>query len=197
MATSVIHIEGVDEILEKYKELTTSATFGKDLRKIIKKIVNEARKDVQKDAHAMLENDPRKAYKAVRAAAYRSVFGGNVNILNQRKAGKKAWESGAKHRPRMPRTKAIESYYGADRGFILRFVNGGTRERVASHMNNQPIRRTDRPRRKGGYKTSQIGDRGSIGKKDWFDDSSTRGLEKAAANMQRLIDAAVIEIYGK
>jgi hypothetical protein len=64
-------------------------------------------------------------------------------------------------------------------------------------MNNRSIQRTDRPRRKGGYKTQQIGSRGSIGKRDWFDDSSTRGLEKAAANMQRLIDAAVVEIWGK
>ena len=63
------------------------------------------------------------------------------------------------------------SYQGADRGFILRFLNAGTSER-----------------------NTRYGKRGSITARNWFGPRSQQEMEKAAANMDKLIDDIVAGI---
>ena len=59
----------------------------KRIRKIVRAELNDTTKRLREDARYELPNDPRKAYRAVRASIYRKVLGGNVSILNPRKAG--------------------------------------------------------------------------------------------------------------
>ena len=59
----------------------------KRIRKIVREELKDATKRLREDARYELPNDPRKAYRAVRASIYRKILGGNVSILNPRKAG--------------------------------------------------------------------------------------------------------------
>lgn len=120
------------------KMLTTNNDMRERLRTIIRKEIKHARANIAKDVHNNLGSDPRKAYRAVRHTIYKQVLGGNINILSPRRAGAryalvrstkmeqnpKQW--GGNRRPRSPRTEALETYFGKDRGFILRFNNSGT-----------------------------------------------------------------------
>ena len=62
-----------DEIIQK-----------KDIKRYLRKSLNEARKEVQSAAKGALANDPRKAYLGVKVGIYRKTLGGNVSLYNQR-----------------------------------------------------------------------------------------------------------------
>lgn len=121
------------------KMLTTNNAMRDRIRTIIRKEIKKARADIAKDVHNSLSNDPRKAYRAVRHTIYKQVLGGNINILAPRRAGAKYMlirqrtlqpgQWGGNRRKRSQRTEALESYFGKDRGFVLRFQNSGTDER--------------------------------------------------------------------
>ena len=85
-----IEITGLSEFEAKLQKLKTdNPDFEKRLRGVIRKILGHARANLRKDAASglQMENDPRHAYKAVRYAVYKRIFGGQVNILQSRKAG--------------------------------------------------------------------------------------------------------------
>lgn len=119
--------------------LTSNDDTYKRLKAIIKKELRQMRNDVSKDLRANMGDDPRKAYRAVRHSVYKSILGGNVNILTSRKAGAKyelirnrtlqPGQWGGNRRSRSQRTIALDTYFGKDRGFILRFQNSGTSDR--------------------------------------------------------------------
>lgn len=121
------------------KMLTSNDETYKRLKAIIKKELRQMRNDVSKDLRANIADDPRKAYRAVRHSVYKSILGGNVNILASRKAGARyellrnrtlqPGQWGGNRRPRSQRTIALDTYFGKDRGFILRFQNSGTNAR--------------------------------------------------------------------
>lgn len=118
------------------KMLTTNNYMRDRIRKIIRAEIKAARSKITKDVHGNLAHDPRKAYRAVRSTIYKQVLGGNINILAPRKAGARyelikprtlqPGQWGGNRRPRSQRTEALETYFGKDRGFVLRFNNGGT-----------------------------------------------------------------------
>ena len=176
----VVTIEGLDALEDKLKRMKTDdPTFEKRLRGAIRQIMTEARKDLSGNAQTGLkmENDPRHAYKAVRYAIYKRIFGGQVNILQSRKASAgRLYEPPRKGLPkrggnRMPRTKRTEqmmSYQGQDRGFVLRFLNQGTTTR-----------------------TSYGGNRGAISARNWFGSASQRELNHAAEKLQAIIDRII------
>ena len=196
-----ITIEGIDELNRKLEQLKTQGTgFEKRLREAIRKILGQARAELRKDAASGLDikNDPRHAYKAVRYAVYKRILGGQVNILQSRRAGNRtnyepertlnASKRGGNRRTRSPRTKKVMEYEGVDRGFILRFLNNGM-----TKTNPRTIRFTENDRRKVDKwnKHPNTGNRGAITARNWFGDASHQQLEIAAGKLQELIDRII------
>ena len=176
----------VDGIVRQKQELESllmsNPAMEKKVQGLIRKVVLAARKEISTAASGKIKNDPRQAYKAVKSAVYRRILGGNVSILNKRKAGKrgpvppvvhqletrvnsKGNHRGGNRMPRSRRTEDLLTYQGADRGFILRFLNAGT-----------------------GDRESRIGNRGSISARNFFENSSQKAMEQAAAQLDTMIE---------
>ena len=169
-----------DEILKK-----------KDIRKLLRKSLNEAKKEVQSAARNVLRNDPRKAYMGVKVGMYRRVLGGNVSLYNQRSAGKsssyeppRGGRSGIRrNRKKSPRTMQVDSYYGRDRAFILRMHNQGTKDRMA-------FKRTK-------SRNGKTANRGSLRSLNFFSVSDA-AVRKAADSLSNRLEKAIVEAgYGK
>ena len=176
----------VDGIVRQKQELESllmsNPQMEKKVQELIRKVLLAARKEISNAASGKIKNDPRQAYKAVKSAVYRRILGGNVSILSKRKAGKrgpvppvvhqletrvnsKGNHRGGNRMPRSRRTEDLLTYQGADRGFILRFLNAGTEGRE-----------------------SRIGNRGSISARNFFENSSQKAMEQAAAQLDALIE---------
>ena len=154
------------------------------MRKLISQEVSKARAAVAQAASGALRNDPRESWKAVRRSVYKSILGGQVNILNQkgaasgsngyrpaRKLDSNPHQRGGNRRKRSANTDRIDGYVGKDRGFILRFVNSGTAERQ-----------------------TRYGRRGSITARNWFPNIGQRELEAAAERLAVAIDRELVRI---
>ena len=162
----------------------------KRIRKIVREELKDATKRLREDARYELPNDPRKAYRAVRASIYRKILGGNVSILNPRKAGARyqlikprkldqnPFQRGGNRVPRSPRTESVDTYFGKDRAFILRFLNSGTSQRMAGS--------------RGGRLS---GNRGSIAARNWFQNMAPHEMELAAENLSNVIEEELAEAY--
>lgn len=120
----------------------------KAVRELVARALRQATAETRRAVQAALPNDPRQAYRAVRNLVYRRVLGGNVSILNPRRGG---------GRTRSRRTEQVDGYFGADRAFILRFVNSGTRQR-----------------------TTRYGNRGSITARNFFAPAAEPAIRRAA-----------------
>ena len=178
----------VDGIVRQKQELESllmsNPEMGKKVQGLIRKVLLAARKQIVGDIKngSVMKSDPRQAYKAVKSAVYRRILGGNVSILNKRRAGNRApvppivhkletqVNSKGNHRggnrmPRSRRTEDLLTYQGSDRGFILRFLNAGTDGRE-----------------------SRVGNRGSIAARAFFGTSSQKAMEKAAEQLDTLIE---------
>lgn len=171
----------------------------KRLKESIKTIIKRARKNISTDVHSALKNDPRNAYKAVKYAVYKQILGGNVSILASRRAGAKYRlivkrildgnpnQRGGNRRPRSQRTEQLDTYYGKDRGFILRFLNQGTDGRAINFKSDSKRGKVNRGSRGGDItkygKTVNTGNRGAIPAGRQFETSSTRQMEKAAEEL--------------
>jgi hypothetical protein len=148
-----------------------------------------------------MQSDPRKAYKAVRMAVYRRIFGGNVNILQSRRAGELRLYEPQRHpsrrggnrikREKGGRTEMLMSYTGKDRGFILRFLNQGTQARYTGGRNGRTQEQRDRfimAHEGRGY-------RGRITARNWFGNASQHQLENASHNLDKMIDDIVAGVF--
>ena len=179
----------VDGIVRQKQELESllmsNPAMEKKVQGLIRKVLLAARRDVSKSAQDKIKSDPRQAYKAVKSAVYRRILGGNISILNKRKAGKrgpippvvhqletrvnsKGNHRGGNRMPRSRRTEDLLTYQGADRGFILRFLNAGTNDRE-----------------------SRVGNRGSIAARSFFAISSQQAMEKAAEQLDTMIEELI------
>lgn len=179
----------VDGIVRQREELERLLMSNPDMEKrvqgLIRKVLLEARRTVSNSIGSQIKNDPRQAYKAVKSAVYRRILGGSVSILSKRRAGKrmpappvvhqletrtnsKGNHRGGNRMPRSRRTEDLLTYAGADRGFILRFLNAGTSERE-----------------------SAVGNRGSISARNFFSTSSHRVMQKAAEQLDSLIEELI------
>lgn len=177
MDKGTITVTGIEQYQEALRKMQTdNPKTKKELQAIIRRAIIEARKNVVKDAQGVLENDPRHAYKAVRNSVYKQIFGGQINILSSGKRGNATkWVKPKKNRPenarggnrrkRSTETMRYDSYEGADRGFILRFLNAGT-----------VVRNT------------RYGNRGSLRARHWFGISSTFQLDAAATKVAEEIE---------
>ena len=164
----------------------------KRIRKIVRAELLEAAKRLREDARYEMKDDPRKAYRAVKSTVYRKILGGNVSILNPRKAGARYQlikprkldqnprQRGGNRVKRSSRTEAVDTYFGKDRAFILRFVNSGT------------------ARRDAGTRGGRIhGNRGSIAARNWFGNMAPHELDLAAENLANVIEEELAEAYAK
>ena len=196
-----IEMKGLSEFEKKLSQLKTdNPGFEKRLREVIRKILGHARANLRKDAASGLDmqSDPRNAYKAVRFAVYKRLFGGQVNILQSRHSGAmRLYEPqrtldpskrGGNRRQRSQRTTNLMSYNGVDRGFILRWLNNGmtkTNPRVIQFTENER-RMVDR-----WNKHPNTGYRGAIAARNWFGNASLMELRNVAGEMQQLIDKVI------
>ena len=198
-----IEITGLSEFEAKLQKLKTdNPDFEKRLRGVIRKILGHARANLRKDAAKglQMESDPRHAYKAVRYAVYKRLLGGQVNILNSRKAGAETGyrpartltpgQRGGNRRLRTSRN--LDKYEGVDRGFILRWLNDGM-----TKTNPRVIQFTENDRRKVDKwnKHPNTGNRGAIKARNWFGAASLKELQDVAGEMQELIDKVIKEEF--
>ena len=195
-----VEITGLDAFEKKIEELkTTNPGFEKRLRGVIRKVLGEVRAKMQQSAQSdlQMQRDPRKAYKAVRYAVYKRIFGGQVNILQSQRASghRSSYEPPRKPMPRRggnrmvrsKRTQDLMSYEGADRGFILRFLNAGTEARYTGGRNG----RNEAERTRFIESHEGRGFRGSISARNWFGPRSQKEMEAAAQNIQSIIDKVI------
>ena len=88
---------------------------------------------------------------------------------------------------RSKRTQDLMSYEGADRGFILRFLNAGTEARYTGGRNG----RNEAERTRFIESHEGRGFRGSISARNWFGPRSQKEMEAAAQNIQAIIDKVI------
>jgi hypothetical protein len=144
-----------------------------------------------------MKSDPRKAYKSIKMAVYRRIFGGNVSILSPRRAGtmsfyapprrgtKDPFGRGGNRMKRSERTTDMMSYHGGDRWMVLQWLNNGTRERFSGSGRNG---KTEAQYRAFVERTGGRGKRGSIAARNWFGPRSYQEFQAAAANIDAMID---------
>ena len=180
MKTTIITITDVKDL---DKVLMTDDHLKKEVRKMLGKLLRQARNRVSKDARGVIKNDPRHAYKAVKHAVYKQILGGNISILNPRKASStraklnkrtklsmNPHQRGGNRMKRCQRTEDLDSYYGKDRGFILRFLNAGTSDRVTKTHNAR---------------------RGNISARNWFAGASHKEMELTAEEFAKWLDEEI------
>ena len=178
-----VQVIGVEADLAMMGSLmTTHPDMATEMRKLIRQVMKEARKNLSNDAKNYLKSDPRKAYRAVKYSVYKSVFGANLSILQkgkgkagvkyklmrQRKVDMNPHMRGGNRRTRYDNRNRLDYYYGADRGYILRFISSGTVNR-----------------------TSRFGNRGTINKTDWFGHAAPWQMEHAARQVADAINEYV------
>lgn len=190
--TPNMEVTGLDELSKKLDRLQAhDSQMEERITKIIREAIKAARSMVTQDAKGAVGNDPRHAYKAVRSMVYKRILGGNISILQKRKAGsgKSGYEPprtlrpgqrGGNRVPRSARTQQMMDYEGSDRGFILRFLNSGTGQRTAGTRNGR-----------------LHGNRGSIAARNWFPSSGQRAMNAAAQYIIDEIDRLIAEEFGK
>ena len=179
------------------------------MRKVIQQHIREALFEARRDVMAAFpaEHDPRQARRAIRTSVYDKVLGGNINILTGKIAhGTNNYEPqrklvpgqrGGNRRKRSQRTQQVMSYAPLDRGFILRFVNSGTKTRVIGFRNTLKGNRTryeNRVYRINRGDKARTGNRGAIAPRNWFKQSAESALGEAAQNIADMIaiEAAAI-----
>lgn len=179
----------IDGLVKEQKALEalmmSNPEMEKRVQKLVRQVLMTVRKAVAQQAKGAMKSDPRQAYKAVKSAVYRRILGGNVSLLNKRHTGtrgpvppvvhkletktnSKGNHRGGNRMPRSRRTEDLLTYQGADRGFILRFLNQGTSDRE-----------------------SRIGNRGAIAPRNFFATSSQKAIEQAAEQLERLIEELI------
>lgn len=193
-------IEGLDKRLGNLL-LSRPETLSA-VRAIVARGLAAARRTVQKAAAAQIANDPRHASEAVKYVVYKRVLGGNVSLLAKRKRGAPtayaptrrlvAGQRGGNRRPVSPKTSQIRSYHGEDRGFILRWLNSGTKDREIAFeedAHRSSVRRGSQGGDASKYgRTTNTGNRGRITPRNFFSSSSMSAVTAAADKIGKELD---------
>lgn len=184
------------QVLEK--ALSTNPKTQAALRKLIKRVIMQARAEVVSNIH-FKNGDPRHSARAVRTAVYKKILGANINIYDSRKAhGTQNYTPPRTLRPGQrggnriklnpdSRSYKIQHYAPLDRGMILRWVNSGTQRRQAFGGRMS----------KRGYNDSLGGNRGAIAPRNFFRGAAERALVKATGILAEMIDAELEEMLNK
>ena len=168
-------VEMLDRL--RYENLVKSS----DVRKVFAKVAKPVKQSVQQGARSSMKKDPRKAWKGVRVITLKGGKGVVVGLLNPRKAGNAmavgsnstGGKSGIRiKRKRSARTNQVDGYQGADRSFILRIVNQGTKNGPRDAGTRGTLRKT--------------ANRGEI--------TAKRFVDRAASGMQRASQQLSVEL---
>lgn len=192
------------EVKQLEKMLTDNPETAERLRAIISEDLKKARNAVSRAIPEYLKNgDPNEARRAVRHVVYKSILGGNINILNMQR-GTAKWSyrqaeraksmapstgRGGNRRKRTPKTARYQGYEGKAKGFILRWVNSGTNERVINfqpHNNRKPNKWNHHP---------NTGYRGAIAPRNFFETLADAALNVVATHLSQVIDEELAKIY--
>lgn len=203
--TEYYHIS-IDEIQNEIRNMRISDQVDrKGFRAMIRKRMNEAKKDIADAATIAMNNDPREARRAVKVQIYKRILGANINILENRKVTyfrvynrPRKLKPGQRGGNRMPRTAGTERrnmYFGESRAFVLRYINSTTKKRYWRTKNNRNLAKMVGGRGRHSHTSASLdnkrdGNRGRI--KDgagWFQSSGARYIEVAAER----IGADIIE----
>ena len=186
-------------VMQQHKQLEQAMTSNPKMKKLIQEKVREAILDVRSKvvrSNPFENGDPRQSIRAVRTSVYKKILGANINIYQSRKShGKVSYLPSRTLRPGQrggnrikpsQRTKDLQSYAPEDRGFILRFVNSGTKERYIGGRNNDGDR-FDR------FVMAHNGNgfRGSIAARHWFRNYTEPQIVAAADILATVIDAEI------
>lgn len=170
--------------LELDKLLVSDKKMEAKVRNIVKKVLSMARDSVR---GRMKAYSSKGAYLAIRKSVYKKIIGGNLNIAPSRfRAGtraplppesprKKSNAVGGNRMPRSRRTEDLLTYYGVDRGFILRFLNAGTPGRSTNGTRNV----------------------GQIAARNWFGNMSQTELENQARKFDELMTKLIEDEFNK
>ena len=187
------------QVLEQ--ALSTNPKTQKALQKLIRKVIVQARAETVRNIH-FDNGDPHQSARSVRTSVYKKILGANINIYNSRKAqGRSSYEPprrpshrGGNRMKRGGRTQQIMSYGPLDRGFILRWVNAGTKGRYAGFGRNG---KTDSDYDRFILRTGGRGWRGQIGPRNFFRNAGEQALVHAVDNLSNLIDTELENILNK
>ena len=164
--------------------LLSNPEMKEDVNDIVRQVLNEVRGSMRDRMRGV---STRSAYLAIRKSVYSRIMGGNINIATPRyKSGrtaplppesprKKSNLRGGNRMLRSDRTKALLTYWGADRGFIMRFLNSGTQGRLDN-------------------RTRYVG---RIAPRNWFGPMGQNEMEKAAQHFDELIEKLINEKFNK
>lgn len=169
----------------KLEKLLITGEGERLVQKLVREVLKDVRAEISSKAHMAADSDPRGAYRAVKHTVYRRILGGNVSILDKRKAGQMSLyepqrrsvpgQRGGNRMSRSARTEQLMSYRGADRGFILRFLNSGAgvkRARLAGSKSG----------------TMKPADRGFYSGNNWFSNTAPSVMNNAADKLARMIE---------
>lgn len=193
-------------LAEQMKQLDAIMMANPDMEKrvqrLIRDVLMEVRSELSRQAQSGLQmkSDPRQAYKAIRTTVYRQILGGNINLLNPKKAGTPHASlppaprtgRGGNRRKREKRTVNLQSYWGPDRAFVLRFLNQGAGPRSIKNFKKNGNRKVDR-----WNSSPNTGNRGTIASRDWFGNASLQALRDGADNLTTLIETLIAERFNK
>lgn len=205
-------IDGFVKQREELERLMMSnPDMEKRVQKLIRKVLMAARSEIGKGIK-FDHGDPRQAYKAVKTAVYRQILGGSVSILKKKRAGTqfsnyepprtlKAGQRGGNRRTRSGRTDDLIHYAGPDRGFVLRFLNSGTKERAIDFQYDESREHVHRGSQGGNLKkygkTINTGRRGNIKPRNFFGQLAPSAMNKAADQLTKLIDDMIKKEFNK
>jgi len=177
-----------DEVIAMLERMRKSKEIKKnEIKKEVRRALTPERKYVRNAAKAAMGKDPGRAYMAVKMVVYRDGNGGMLNILDRGDAKRLALYkkpnggvSGIRRRRYVsPETKRSRGYRGADRAFILRFINSGTEDRYT------------KVRRQGMKKSAY---RGSLSASNFFQPAAGSGMARASLVLSERIARIIQEV---
>jgi hypothetical protein len=214
-----IQVELNEQLVDKTSRalaalLVSEPETRKRIQKLIRAEMKEAAKLLRKDAKEVMKNDPRKSYLAVRSTIYRKILGGNLNILASRRAGQRAvlltqkalraGQRGGNRRPMSKRTDNLNTYYGKDRGFILRFLNDGTYKsnprtiEFTADGKREKVKRGSQGGDLSKYgKTINTGSRGNIAPRNWFSNAAPQALVQMSERLEEILDEELAAAFNE
>lgn len=174
----------------------------KRLNEIIAAVLWEARNKVSGDMEEWMEDSKHEAYRAVHNSVYQRIFGGNVNILTQRRALRRG-SVAPSWRGRSKKTTQMLSYIGPDRGMILRWISGGTKNRYTVRMDGHPMYRnsvSERPKKRHYVFPNKLGGRGGASRarsymRGVFAKSAHDHIDNAADKFVSLVENIIDEMF--
>lgn len=209
-----LSVYGLDETLARFDRLKMSnPDMEKKVQAIVRKVLFTARKKITERLGLVIgtgyehsAGDTRAAYKAVRTMVYKSLLGGNINIISSKKAKSRRAElagspprvgRGGNRRPRSANTERMLSYWGQDRSFVLRWINEGTKVRnIRTANNTRTNKRVGRGHTSASLQPFRNGNRGRIAAHPFFKSLSEIELENVMGLLSGLIEDLVTETFG-